>query len=398
MHKKKRKTKARRRAKKLQERAWEEVDNGNLDMAVKLLRQALAEGNDNPSLWNDWGLIQDLAGDGEEAEKAFRNAILIAPAYAEAYANLAAFVARRGRTIQAARLQRQAVEKEPNSEDYRQRLAAYEALLPEETEDVLQTETPVPAQANVPAVPDAPAQSEPLIPIEEGLRFTSYDWDDVERQLAEDGCVLLKGLLSPEECEDLIALYPQRELFEKTVFLSGESGGGGSYRFFRTPLPDTVGELRAGVYARLVSLANRWQGFLERPERWPATHQGFLEQCAAEGQERNTPILLRYRAPAENRLHQDVWGRVYFPFQLAVTLSARDESFQGGAFVMEEGVGRQARRIEVPTSQGDAVIFCTRERLVPFGQAWAVRSVRHGMGPLTAGERYVVGIPFHSYK
>ena len=99
-----------------------------------------------------------------------------------------------------------------------------------------------------------------------------------------------------------------------------------------------------------------------------------------------------------NHPHQDVWGKVYFPLQLTVTLSPR-EGRRGGDFVFtDEASGRRACHHEIPTDEGDGVVFCTRERLVPFGDGYALQGVRHGMAPLLEGERYALGVPFHDYK
>lgn len=405
MSKKKVKVKARRRARKHQDRAWKAAAEGNLDLARKGLRQALAECQDNPEIWNDYGVILHQSGDLEEAEKALRNAILIAPDYAEAYANLAGLVSRLGRTIQAERLQSRAVKLAPEDRTFGEQLEAYRALLPDD--------------ATVPAPAPEPRELEVEADADRILRLDRYDWTAIERDLAERGCALLEGLLAPEDCRGLIDLWDRDERFEKTVRLPpcegtdplrAEAGEAGAYRFFRRPLPEVVRRLRSAVYARLVPVVDDWNRRLGREQRWPASHRAFLAQCAEAGQTRTTPILLRYMAPAVNELHQDVWGRIYFPLQLAVTLSLRDGqegfppkgpggAFSGGAFVLaDDSTGRRARRLEIATSRGDGVIFCTRERLVRFAGGYACQAVRHGMARLTAGERYVLGVPFHDYK
>ena len=60
---KKQKAKDRRRARKLAEQAWEAVDAGNLDLAEKIVRRAVAAQVDNPALWVDQGMILGLRGD-----------------------------------------------------------------------------------------------------------------------------------------------------------------------------------------------------------------------------------------------------------------------------------------------------------------------------------------------
>ena len=126
MHARKRKKKAGRRARKHVDNAWAAVENGNLDLALKELRRALDTRQDNPVIWNDYGLILGMAGEPRQAEKALRNAILIAPAYAEAYANLATVVARVGRTLQATRLMRRAADLDPHNQEYLRKVETHE--------------------------------------------------------------------------------------------------------------------------------------------------------------------------------------------------------------------------------------------------------------------------------
>ncbi len=388
MHARKRKKKAGRRARKHTDNAWDAVEDGNLDLALKELRRALEERQDNPVIWNDYGLILGMAGESREAEKALRNAILIAPAYAEAHANLATLVAGLGRTIQATRLMHRAADLDPRNEQYRQKVETYEALAPAQ-EDRLLPSTASPLARSHDDV--APSQVD------------RYDLDGIRDDLTVRGYSVLPALLTEQECAALIDLFTRDPLFEKDVELEGGQGQGGSYRFFRRPLPETVQRVRSEVYAAVAPIANDWLERVGKPERFPTSHPEFLEECAGAGQARSTPILLRYRAPAVNHLHRDVWGRMVFPFQLAITLSprARDaiDGFTGGAFVLaDETPGRHASRSEIITDQGDGVLFCTRDRLLRVGASYALQPVAHGMAPLTAGERYVLGCPFHDYK
>ena len=103
MQERKVKRKARRRAQRLLDRAWDAVDDGKPQLARREIERALRERQDNPALWNDYGLILEMQDELTDAERALRNAIVIAPTYAEAYANLAKVVARQGRTVQAER-------------------------------------------------------------------------------------------------------------------------------------------------------------------------------------------------------------------------------------------------------------------------------------------------------
>ncbi|MAG35667.1 MAG: hypothetical protein CL878_05405 [Dehalococcoidia bacterium] len=384
MQRKKQKRKASRRALRLVERAWAAVDAGDLGVACKEMGRSLKERQDNPAIWNDYGLILELAGDGRAAEEAFRTSTLIAPTFAEAYANYARVVARRGASNRALGLVRKALALEPGEVRFQEQLEDYAVLAPE--------------VEPLPELPE-PRTHEPVDPTSaDEFHLGRYDWDDVADTLTARGCCVLPGLLSADACTGLVVGQVHDDRFEKTVRLEGPTGCGGDYRFFRRPLPPLVRALRSAVYARIVPVVNDWQDRLGEMERYPSTHPQFEDYCAREGQTRPTPILLRYSAPAVNHLHRDVWGRVAFPLQLAVTRSPR-AAIEGGHFVLtDEGPGRRARRRELATDLGDGVLFATRHRLVRIGGAWGLQSVAHGMSSLVQGERYVLGCPFHDYK
>ena len=78
-----------------------------------------------------------------------------------------------------------------------------------------------------------------------------------------------------------------------------------------------------------------------------------MDVCAAAGQRRPTPLLLRYGPGDYNRLHQDLYGEVYFPFQAIVLLDAPQRDFDGGELILVESRPRiQSRPIVIPLAQG----------------------------------------------
>src|SRR5262245_63630647 len=109
MNPKKQKVKDRRRARKLAGQAWETANEGNLDLAEKIIRRAVAAQEDNPVLWNDQGMILALRQKEADAADAFRAAISLAPNFAEPYVRLATLRVRRGFVSEAIALQTQAV-------------------------------------------------------------------------------------------------------------------------------------------------------------------------------------------------------------------------------------------------------------------------------------------------
>ena len=128
MNPKKQKVKDRRRARKLADQAWDAVNDGNLDLAEKIIRRAVAAQEDNPVLWNDQGVLLGLRQKDFEAEEAFRAAISLAPTFAEPYAHLATMRMREGRSREAVAMQMQAVRHSPENLEYIERLQAFQAL------------------------------------------------------------------------------------------------------------------------------------------------------------------------------------------------------------------------------------------------------------------------------
>src|SRR3989442_1765635 len=115
MNPKKQKVKDGRRARKLAEQAWEAANAGNLDLAEKVIRRAVAARPDNPVLWTDQGIILGLRRNEAEAAEAFRTALSLAPTFAEPYAHLATLRARQGFVAEAVALQTQVVKLSPQN-------------------------------------------------------------------------------------------------------------------------------------------------------------------------------------------------------------------------------------------------------------------------------------------
>ncbi len=131
-------------------------------------------------------------------------------------------------------------------------------------------------------------------------------------------------------------------------------------------------------------------------EAKPATLEAMLARCHAAGQQKPTPLMLRYGAGDYNCLHQDLYGELVFPLQATVLLSRPGADFTGGEFLLVEQRPRaQSRGEVVPLSQGDAVIFVVHHR-PGQGRRGAYRvNLRHGVSRIRSGLRYSLGIIFH---
>lgn len=226
--------------------------------------------------------------------------------------------------------------------------------------------------------------------------LASVDWLRVEQDLDAAGCAVIPGLLNVADCHALAAQYAEPSGFRSRVVMQRHGYGRGEYRYFDYPLPPTVQRLRSALYPALVPIANRWYATMGLAPRFPDRHADFLARCHAAGQTRPTPLLLQYGAGDYNCLHQDLYGEHVFPLQVAVLLSAPNEDFSGGEFVLTEQRPRMQSRPEVvPLKQGDAVIFAVRERPV-IGTRGPYRvNLRHGVSRIRGGQRHTLGILFH---
>ena len=194
----------------------------------------------------------------------------------------------------------------------------------------------------------------------------------------------------------MIALFEEDALFRKHVVMARHGYGQGDYKYFGYPLPEPIAGLRGAFYPRLLPTANAWSARLGLPQRYPATHEAFLAECHAAGQTRPTPLVLRYHEGDYNRLHQDLYGELAFPLQVAVLLSKPGEDFTGGEFILTEQRARMQSRAEVvPLEQGDAVIFANSLRPVKGKRGDLRVNMRHGVSPLRGGERFTLGLIFH---
>jgi uncharacterized protein len=225
------------------------------------------------------------------------------------------------------------------------------------------------------------------LPSEEALRAA----------LDQSGYAVIRSLVDVQACAALASLYDgAADRFRSTVTMTRHGFGRGEYKYLARPLPDLVQNLRERLYGPLRGVANDWARRLRSPRRWPDHHAAFVDICAAAGQTRPTPLLLRYGPGDYNRLHQDLYGDVYFPFQAIVLLDAPQRDYEGGELILVESRPRmQSRPVVVPLAQGDAAIIPVRERPIPCSRGWSKAIVRHGVAEIRRGARRTLGVIFH---
>ena len=222
------------------------------------------------------------------------------------------------------------------------------------------------------------------------------DWSALRAQLLDAGAAETGPLLSLRDCRALKAAYSRETLFRKRIVMARHGFGSGEYQYFDDPLPPVVAALRERLYARLAPIANEMAECLGDAADWPGDLDALRARCAAAGQTRPTPLLLKYGAGDYNCLHQDLYGAVAFPLQVVVQLSAPGEDFAGGAFVAVETRPRmQSRATALSPAQGCGVIFATRDKPRRGARGWTRSSLRHGVSTVTRGERVTLGVIFH---
>jgi uncharacterized protein len=227
-------------------------------------------------------------------------------------------------------------------------------------------------------------------------RIEALHWQELLQKIDTQGFVKIGQLLEPEECQQLIDLYSDLESFRSRIVMERYRFGQGEYQYFDYPLPNIVQSLRETVYVHLFALANNWNRSLSKSFIFPDTLEGFLETCHTAKQLRSTPLLLKYQAGDFNCLHQDLYGEISFPLQMAIVLSQPEQDFSGGEFVLVEQKPRTQSRVHVlPLQQGEAVIFAVSHRPVKGSRGFYRVNMKHGVSVIHSGDRYCLGVIFH---
>ena len=236
----------------------------------------------------------------------------------------------------------------------------------------------------------------PTGPIGPIKSLKGLDWAHMEDQLDDQGYALTGKLLGAAECRALAASYDDDALFRRRVVMHHHGYGQGEYGYFAYPLPALVADMRRTAYPPLAAIANRWMAALGEARRYPKSHGAFLKECHAAGQARPTPLVLRYGRGDFNHLHQDLYGDLHFPLQLAILLNQPGADFDGGEFTLTEQRPRMQSRVEVvPLRRGDGVVFPVAERPISGKRGIYRARLRHGVSRVRRGNRHTLGIIFH---
>jgi hypothetical protein len=217
------------------------------------------------------------------------------------------------------------------------------------------------------------------------------DWDALGAQLDAQGFAVSGApFFTPDECASVRAMFDEPRLFRSTIDMARHRFGEGTYRYFAYPLPPIVATVRERTYPHVAAVANRWG------HSFPSTLDELLDRCHRSGQTRPTPLLLHYDEGGWNALHQDLYGDIHFPLQIAVALTSPGEDYDGGEMLFVEQRPRaQSRGSALVPPLGHAVVFTTNRRPVAGARGSYQTTMRHGVSVVRRGSRSTLGIIFH---
>jgi hypothetical protein len=224
-----------------------------------------------------------------------------------------------------------------------------------------------------------------------------FDSNAIREALDICGYWVSPPLLDESTCGRIAQFYDAADVaFRSTVTMARYGFGQGEYKYFAHPLPKIVTALRQSVYERLAPVANHWSVRWGHEAEWPARHDALVKRCAAAGQKRPTPLLLRYRVGDYNCLHQDLYGEIHFPLQAIILLDRPNIDFEGGELLLvEQRARRQSKASVVPLIQGSLAVIPVKERPIASTRGTSRSQIRHGVSQVRRGLRRTLGLIFH---
>jgi hypothetical protein len=171
-------------------------------------------------------------------------------------------------------------------------------------------------------------------------KISEIDWQLVSEEMNAKGYSLVPRFLNDQYCKERIDEYGNEDIYRKTITMERHSFGLGEYKYFEYPLPDLIHTIREAVYAKLVPIANMWMKMLNIKRYYPDKFDELQKLCHQSNQARPTVLTLKYGKGGYNTLHQDLYGDIFFPFQLVFFLNEVDDDYTGGEFVLTQQIPR----------------------------------------------------------
>ena len=227
-------------------------------------------------------------------------------------------------------------------------------------------------------------------------KIADVDWQTVKGEMNEKGYALVSRFLDGQSCDGMISKYNNSDLYRKTITMERHRFGLGEYKYFKYPLPDLVHTIRTGIYPKLAPVANAWMKMLNIERYFPDKFDDLQKLCHDNNQTKPTVLILKYGKGGHNTLHQDLYGEIFFPFQLVFFLNEPEVDYIGGEFVLTEQIPRaQSKAIVLKPRKGDMLVITTNFRPIKGSKGYFRAQMRHGVSEVHDGERHVLGIIFH---
>ncbi|MDQ6668708.1 MAG: 2OG-Fe(II) oxygenase [Thermoproteota archaeon] len=226
--------------------------------------------------------------------------------------------------------------------------------------------------------------------------ISGIDWQRVTEELNEKGYALVSRFLPVQYCDELVGEYDNSSLYRKTIMMERHRFGLGEYKYFKYPLPDLIHTVRRAIYPKLAPVANTWMKVLDIKRQFPDQFDEFQRLCHDNNQTKPTVLILKYGKGGHNTLHQDLYGNIFFPFQLVLFLNEPDDDYTGGEFVLTQHTPRaQSKAIVLRPSKGDMLILTTNFRPVKGSKGYYRVQMKHGISEVHDGNRHTLGVIFH---
>ena len=227
-------------------------------------------------------------------------------------------------------------------------------------------------------------------------KIAEIDWQRVTGELNQKGYAMVPQFLPNQSCEELIQKYNDSDLYRKTITMERHSFGLGEYKYFKYPLPDLIQTVRGAIYPKLAPIANVWMKMLNVERQFPDTFDELQRLCHDKNQTKPTVLILKYDKGGYNTLHQDIYGDIFFPFQLVFFLNEPDDDYTGGEFVLTQQIPRaQSKAIVLRPHKGDMLIITTNFRPIKGSKGYYRAQMKHGVSEVHNGKRHTLGIIFH---
>jgi hypothetical protein len=110
------------------------------------------------------------------------------------------------------------------------------------------------------------------------LTMEIFDACKMENEMHARGYSLVKGILNDQNCDALRLAYDEESRYRKTIVMERYRFGLGEYKYFNYPLPGIIQEIRTEMYQVLAPVANEWMARLNIKNRYPASHEKFLDE------------------------------------------------------------------------------------------------------------------------